>query len=56
VGVTADMLEPEHSGTSLPTESEAEALAACRQVERHVVLIESKKKGKFQRVSSESLP
>jgi hypothetical protein len=44
VGIAADALDPERSGTSLPTESEAEALAACRRVERRVELIESKRK------------
>jgi hypothetical protein len=37
-GIAVDALDPEHSGTSLPTESKAEALATRRQVERQVEL------------------
>jgi len=33
VGIAVDILDPECSGTLLPTESKAEALATCRQVE-----------------------
>ena len=54
VGVTAEVSDPGRKGASLPTEADAETLAARWRVERRIELIEETERF-VQRKSSNSL-